>query len=98
MQDKENTIVQKHVTDCLIHLVPTPAIMPLEPFPSNRYQTSDIVLQSSHILLSHMYSLIHSQISDFILDNILIQVRLRTEVPSTPSSTQPGFKLMTSKS
>ena len=29
---------------------------------------------------------------------ILIQVRLRTEVSSTPSSTQPGFELMTSRS
>ena len=28
----------------------------------------------------------------------LIQVRLRTEVPSTPSSTRPGLELMTSRS
>ena len=30
--------------------------------------------------------------------SFLIQVRLRTEVPSTPSSTRLGFKLMTSRS
>ena len=28
----------------------------------------------------------------------LVQVRLRTEVPRTPSSTRPGFELMTSRS
>ena len=32
----------------------------------------------------------HSQI-------FLVQVRLRTEVPRTPSSTRPGFELMTVK-
>ena len=29
---------------------------------------------------------------------VLVQVRLKTEVPRTPSSTQPGFELMNSRS
>ena len=41
---------------------------------------------------------IHTEFRVNLLEFVfLVQVRLRTEVPSTPSLTRPGFELMTSR-
>ena len=55
-------------------------------------------MMASVVTIFALKSYCNQLLGFFTLILFRVQVRLRTEVPSTPSLNRPGFKLMTSRS
>ena len=68
---------------------------------NTKMYTLEAFLHCRHVLwmiFSKCFELAKMLLNPPLQNDLLIQVWLRTEVPSTPSLTRPGFELMTSRS